>query len=78
MLNQALSILGAVLVLIAYGGLQLGRLDADTVAYQIMNLIGGLLLFIAAVVLRQFGFMLMEGAWALMSVVGLVRVIRRR
>ena len=73
---QLLSTTGAVLVLLAYAALQLRRLHADTIAYQLLNFVGGSMLFATAIVTRQVGFMLMEGSWALISAMGLVKVLR--
>ena len=78
MLNQILSFAGAILILAAYAAQQLQRLDTESVAYQIMNLFGGLFLCIVAASLRQYGFILVEGMWALLSAAGLWRVVTRR
>jgi uncharacterized membrane protein len=77
LLNQLLSIAGAILILIAYAALQMKRLPPESVSFQVMNLFGGLFLFIAAVILRQYGFILVEGMWTLLSAAGLWRVTRR-
>ena len=77
MWSQVLSVLGALLVLVAYTGNQMKRLTTDHVSYQLMNLIGGTVLCLAAIGVRQAGLILMEGAWAVISLVGLIRVLRR-
>jgi hypothetical protein len=76
MLMQAISILGAVFVLIAYGAHQLGRMHAETYTYQLLNLAGGALLVTAAWTTRQSGLILMEGAWTVISAYGAVKVAR--
>jgi len=73
---QVVSTTGAVLVLIAYAALQLKRLRVDSVAYQLLNFLGGTMLAVTAIVTRQVGFILMEGSWALISAMGLVKVLR--
>jgi hypothetical protein len=78
MAYQFISIIGAVLILVAYAALQLNRLHAETVAFQLLNLFGGVFLCITAVSLRQYGFILVEGLWAILSAVGLWRVVTRR
>ena len=78
MFYQLISIIGAVLILVAYAALQLNRLRADTIAFQMLNLFGGVFLCITAVWLRQYGFILVEGLWAILSGVGLWRVVTRR
>jgi hypothetical protein len=78
MAYQLISVIGAVLILVAYAALQLNRLHAETVAFQMLNLFGGIFLCITAVSLRQYGFILVEGLWAILSAVGLWRVVTRR
>jgi hypothetical protein len=78
MWSQLFSVAGAVLVLTAYAGNQMKRLTTDHLSYQIMNLVGGTILVLAAIGVRQAGLILMEGAWALVSLVGLIRVLRTR
>ena len=78
MLMQVISILGAVLVLGAYAAHQLERLPRETYAYQLMNLFGGASLVAAARATRQPGLMIVEGTWALISLGGLVKLMRKR
>ncbi len=73
MLNQAISIVGAVLILVAYGLNQRRILGPGDARYDLMNFVGaGLLTFIAFVDQRA-GFILVEGTWTLMSLAPLVR-----
>lgn len=72
---QIVSILGALLVLVAFTGHQLQRLDAQTISYQLMNLSGGFILLVAAVQSGQAGLIVMEGAWTLISGYGLWKVV---
>ena len=78
MLMQVISILGALLVLTAYGAHQIERLRYDTYTYQVLNLIGGAALLVAAITTRQAGLIIMEGAWTVISAGGLVKVMRRK
>jgi hypothetical protein len=76
MLMQVISITGALLVLTAYAAHQFDRLSKDTYAFQLLNLIGGAALVAAALTTRQFGLIIMEGAWTLISLGGLIKVMR--
>ena len=73
---QALSVAAALLVLIPFAASQLGRLSTRTLSYQLMNLAGSAGLTVVAVVERQYGFILLEGNWAIASAVGLASVLR--
>jgi hypothetical protein len=72
-LLQVASIAGAVLILAAYAAHQAGRMSRANVAYHAINAAGGALLLVAAVATRQIGFIVLEGAWTLISVVALAR-----
>ena len=75
---QLVSIAGALLVLLPFAGSQLGRLSTQSVAYQVMNLAGAGSLAAVAVLEAQLGFILLEGVWTVMSVIGLVKVLGAR
>ncbi|MDP3718750.1 MAG: hypothetical protein Q8T13_13380 [Acidobacteriota bacterium] len=75
---QAFSVVAALLILFPFAASQLGRLSTRTLSYQLMNLAGSSALTIVALVERQYGFILLEGTWAIASAVGLVSVLRAR
>jgi hypothetical protein len=67
-MEQAISVAGALLVLGAYAGHQLGWIARDNPLYSWMNLVGSLVLAVIAFRAQQWGFVLLEGAWAIVSV----------
>lgn len=69
---------GAVLILFAYALLQTGRLGAETLRFDALNLVGASLLAWEAWRTDQYGFLLLEGTWALISAVALVRRLSLR
>lgn len=75
---QAVSVAGAVLILLPFAGSQFGKLTTESLAYQVINLIGSAALTTVAVIESQYGFILLEGTWAMVSAAGLARVMRRR
>ena len=75
---QAVSIVGAGLILLPFAGSQFGKLATESMAYQLMNLVGSSALTLVAILERQYGFILLEGTWALVSLAGTLRVARAR
>jgi membrane-bound ClpP family serine protease len=76
--DQAVQIVGALLILVAFAGVQFGRVDPRSLLYLLLNLVGSLVLFVLAYAGSQWGFVLLEGVWALVSAHGLVQIARGR
>jgi hypothetical protein len=71
--GQLVQILGAVLILVAFVAGQVGLLRADSRLYLWLNLGGSVVLTVDAWRGRQWGFVLLEGVWAVVSAWGLIR-----
>jgi hypothetical protein len=74
--DQAVSVAGAIMILVAYTANQLGLMDRVHPAYSWLNLVGALILTIVAYRAQQWGFVLLEGVWTIVSVPPIFR--RRR
>jgi len=72
-LFQLISLLGAFIILVAYIANARGWMGPRDRAYNLMNLVGGVLLFWVAVVDRRAGFMILELTWALIAIPPLFR-----
>jgi len=71
--RQLVSLCGAFLILVPFAANQLGRLASTSVAYQLLNLVGSVTLGVIALLERQWGFVLLETVWAVVSLVGMAR-----
>jgi hypothetical protein len=70
------SLLGALTLLGAYVALQRGWLAGDDRLFNLLNFVGAGVLSWVAVEDRRIGFILLEGAWALLSLPGALRAKR--
>jgi len=72
-LIQIISICGALLIVGAYGANQLRVIGPERRSYSLLNLVGSAVLATIALIEEQWGFLLLEGVWALVSAVALLR-----
>ena len=70
---QVVSLAGAGLILAAFVALQRHRWTSRDAAYLWFNLAGALLLLAVAIADRRAGFIMLEGVWAAVSLVSIVR-----
>lgn len=76
---QVVSIIGSVLLLTAYGGLQIGVFDARTsYLYQFLNLFGAACLTYSVIEPFNSGVFITESVWTIFSIVGLIKLFRIR
>jgi hypothetical protein len=54
------------------------KLDKDSVAYLSMNILGAGLACYASVLLKYLPFILLEGCWTLVSMIGLFKIIKSK
>jgi hypothetical protein len=72
---QVISILGALGVLAAYAANQFRWIGPSNLSYTLLNLLGAGVLTVVAVLERQWGFLLLEGVWTLVSLFALVKLL---
>lgn len=72
---EALQVIGALLVLAGFAGTQVVWLSQKSVTYLLINAIGAGILAVLAFLEEQWGFLLLEGVWTIVAVVGLIRTI---
>ncbi|MGH7392587.1 MAG: CBU_0592 family membrane protein [Candidatus Rokuibacteriota bacterium] len=76
-MEQVLSVVGALIILAAYAANQRGRLDRTDRLYSALNFVGAALLTVVAYRAGQWGFVLLEGVWTLISLPPLIVPPRR-
>ncbi len=73
---QVVSILGALAILGAFAANQFGWMRPSQLSYAGANFVGAGVLTVVAVVDRQIGFVVLQGAWTLVSLWGIVSILR--
>src|SRR5438874_8258509 len=77
-MDQTAQIIAALLILAAFGLSQFGVLHQKSLSYLLMNALGSEVLAFAGWAVHQWAFVILEGAWTLISAAGLAKWINRR
>ena len=75
-MDQLIQVAGALLVLAGFVLAQLRRWATDSWGYLAVNLVGAGILAWIALVDRQWGFLLLEGVWTIVSAWSIVTKLR--
>ncbi len=77
-MEQAVQLLGAMLIVGAYVAYTKGRLRLDSVQFLGLNLVGAAILTVIAYFDRLYGFLLLEGVWTWVSARGFRRALKAK
>ena len=75
-MTQVISIIGSIIILSAYGAGQAKLMNTSSLLYAVLNLIGSGILAVIAVIESQWGFLLVEGVWSLISLASAINILR--
>jgi hypothetical protein len=75
---QIVQVAGALLILIPFTAAQFDRMSPHAPIYLVLNLVGSLVLTVLAAIDSDWGFLLLEAVWALVSAWSLAQVLRGR
>lgn len=76
-MDQLVQVVGALLILVAFAAAQFGAMDPHSRVYLVLNFVGSSILAVLAWHERQWGFLLLETVWAIVSLWGLRTWLRR-
>ena len=75
---QLIQVAGSLLILTGFAAAQAGRLRIDSATYLVLNFVGSAILAVLAWIDQQWGFLLLEGVWAVVSLYSLAQLMRGR
>jgi hypothetical protein len=74
---QFISVLGALAILLAFAANQFRIIGPADLSYAVLNFVGSFVLGVVAVIEVQWGFILLEALWGLVSLWGIITILRR-
>jgi hypothetical protein len=76
--DQVIQVVGALLIVAAFAAVQFERMRPDSRTYLVLNLVGSVILAVLAAASAQWGFLMLETVWAIVSAWGLAQALRSR
>ena len=73
---QVVSLFGSALILTAFVAGQMRRMKPSDASYVLLNLAGSAILAVVAIIEQQWGFLLLEGTWAVVSLWSTIQLAR--
>lgn len=75
--NDIVGTIGVGIILIAYFMNIFSFIEKDGVLFYVMNIIGASLACYASILINYLPFIILEATWAMVSVLGLVKVLKK-
>ena len=64
------------MILVAYAAAQAGRWSTGSLLYLVLNEVGSIILAVLAAISQNWGFLLLEGVWAIVTAWSLLKLRR--
>jgi hypothetical protein len=77
-MTTILGSIGLALLLSAFVLNQLHRLSPDSISYNVLNIVGGILLTFYAWILSSIPFLILESVWATFALYRLLQLLNQR
>jgi hypothetical protein len=74
--SDLVGFIGVFILLVAFLLNLVGKLSQDSPGYLLLNFVGAGLACLASVLISYLPFVILEGVWALVSLIGLLRKLR--
>jgi hypothetical protein len=70
--------IGSILVIAAYGLNSYQKIKSDSLAFQLMNLVGGILLIINSIYKEAYPFTFINTVWVIIAIPALIRILNKK
>jgi hypothetical protein len=75
--NDCIGIIGVGLILLAYFLNIFSLIKKDGILFYLMNIIGASIACYASYLINYFPFVILEGTWVIVSIIGLLKSIKK-
>ena len=70
--------IGSIGVVAAYGLNSYQKIKSDSIAFQLLNLTGAILLIINSIYKQAYPFTFINSVWSVIAIVAIIEIIRKR
>ncbi|WPY00739.1 hypothetical protein Trichorick_00625 [Candidatus Trichorickettsia mobilis] len=77
-ISDIVGIIGVVMVITVYLLLQMEKVQADSISYLVVNLVGSLLIVVSLIYNWNLSSFIIEVLWAMISIFGLIRIAYKK
>lgn len=75
---EVLGTVGVSMILVGFSLNLFGLMERRSYKYVLLNLVGGALACTASILIEFFPFIILEGTWTVVAIVGLINLLRSR